>query len=121
MKKPRNATQNRERAEKWEIWRTRTADRSGRIPVTLIDASSVANAATGLRKMAAAIHARRPCYAQTLQRYAEQIQNGYTEAGAIAAMTTTPTANTTADEITQAEITLAEITLSENTLTEPGA
>lgn len=74
---------------RWE----RLTGRSGRIPRTLIDASTVANAKVGLLTFAAAIDTDRPCWAQTLRRYAEQIGAGYSEAAAIAAMTDEPSAS----------------------------
>ena len=68
----------------------RSLKRSSRIPLTLIDASVRANIARDLRVFAAAIHAWRPCHAQTIQRYAAQINDSYTAAQAVSNYTTTP-------------------------------
>ena len=70
--------------------RFRDALRSGRLPRTLIDGSTGANAATGIRALAAAIHFRRPCYAAQLQRVARALAEGLTETGAIAAWAEVP-------------------------------
>ena len=119
MKKPFNPVQQKARRDKQRDWHIRTRDRSGRMPLTLIDASTVANAARDLRVIASSMHTSRPCYAQHLQIIATQIAEATNAAGAIAAHPETPSSSAAHAEITQAEITLSEITLSEKTLSEP--
>lgn len=65
--------------------------RSGRMPITLIDGSTRANAAASIRALAAALHFRRPCYAAMLQRVASQVSDSYTAAQAISNYTDSPT------------------------------
>lgn len=72
----------------------RSLHRSGRMPVTLIDASTRAGIATGLQTLAASFHAMRPCYAQQLERIAQAVTDSKTEAQQIAAYTTLPAINT---------------------------
>lgn len=101
--------------------------RSGRLPRTLIDGSSGANAATGLLSLAAAIHFRRPCYAAQLQHIGRALSESLTEAGAIAAWIEVPAplgavADNTLSEPSITDITSTETTLSERdwtTLSEP--
>lgn len=91
----------------------REARRSGRMPLTLIDGSTRANAARDLAAIAASIHAVRPCYGQLLQRAAQQIADSYTAASAVTNYATTPAANTTFTSITFAEPTFTEGSFTE--------
>lgn len=92
--------------------------RSERVPLTLIDASSRANAARDLRVLAASIHAWRPCHAQIIQKFATEIEQSYTAAAAIAAMTSVPQPAGAPTEITMRELTVAERAMVEITFLE---
>ena len=93
--------------------------RTGRLPLTLLnDATTTALAATSIRAIAAALHFKRPCYAQFLQRAATHIVDATTAAGYVAAHTEKPKPNITLTEVTLTEATLTEITPSESTPTE---
>ena len=96
----------------------RSLRRSSRIPLTLIDGSSRANIARDLQVFAASIHAWRPCHAQTIQRYAAQINDSYTAAQAIANYTTTPQLAGPYAEPTFTDATFANPSFSEPTFSE---
>lgn len=115
MIKPRRAPRPKPFANpKYE----RGQPRSGRMPLTLIDGSTTANAQRDLAIIAASFHAKRPCYAQALQRFAQQIKDGYTAALAVANYTTKPATNTAFSERTFADPTVVEKTLSDSSFLE---
>lgn len=92
--------------------------RSGRMPRTLVDGSTGANAATGIRAIAASIHFRRPCYAAQLQRIGRALAEGVTEAGAAAAWTEKPVPLGAVADNTVAEGSLSDHSAAENALSE---
>jgi hypothetical protein len=98
--------------------RFRDPMRSGRMPRTLINGSTGANAATGVRAIAAAIHFRRPCYAMQLQRIGRALAEGVTEAGAIAAWTEKPVPLGSVADNVVSEASLDDTPPTDITLTE---
>jgi hypothetical protein len=98
---------------------TRRTGRTGRLPLTLIDGSTVASAAEGIRIFSAAIHFSRPCWAQTLQRYAAQIENGWDEDEAIVELDDEPGIEDPVEEGTFSSSTFSERTFSESGFDEP--
>jgi hypothetical protein len=101
-----------------DLLRFRDPMRSGRMPRTLINGSTGANAAAGVRAIAASMHFRRPCYAAQLQRIGRALAEGVTEAGAIAAWTEKPVPLGAVGGNTLAENALAESSAVENLWTE---
>lgn len=95
---------------------TRFTGRTGRLPLTLIDGSTRANAARDIEVMAASIHFARPCYAFMLQRIAFAVANSLDAAGQITAKTgELSAANILVVEVTLSDPTEAETTFSETT------
>lgn len=85
------------------------------MPLTLIDGSSRATIARDLAAIAASFHAVRPCYAQMIQRAAQQVADSYSAAAAVAAYTTTPSANSTFTSTTFSDTTFTDRTFGETT------
>lgn len=87
-----------------ETFRTRFSYRSGRYPITLLDMESsgsgltVAEISTGLQQFASSIHPRRPCYAQALQRFAQQISENVNASQAVSSWTAKPEFNKSSTE-----------------------
>ena len=119
-RKPTSASRNRQKALDYDNPRfTRRTGRTGRLPRTLINGETAAGIAEGLQVFSAAIHFSRPCWAQTLQRYAAQVLGGYTEEEAIVELDDEPDTTDPVEEGTFAEPSFSERTFSESDPDEP--
>lgn len=89
--------------------------KSGKIPLTLIEADTPANRKAGLMTMAAAMRDLSHCHADILAQYARQIGDSYTSAQAIANYTEDAGAEPAFTDGTQTEATATEIQFTETT------
>lgn len=87
--------------------------KSGKIPLTLIEADTAANRKAGLMTMAAAMRDLSHCHAGIISAYARQIGDSYTSAQAIANYLEVPSGEVTLSDPTQAEVTQTETIFAE--------
>lgn len=98
---------------------SRTPNARYRTPLPLLpDATSGANAAPGLRTVAATLTARLPALASSLQRYARQLEEAKTAAQTVTAWTETPQPNASVSDNSVNDAGHAEGTLIERAATE---
>lgn len=93
-----------------------------RLPLTLVDASVMANLSADLSAIAAS-QRNTPCHcvAKHLAQIARQVASSYSEAQAVANFTEVPAANRTFSENVFAEQTFSSGTVSDTGYSDPGS